>query len=71
MFDKDGDGTITSKELGLVMKNLGQNPSEAELQALIKAVDSNSKYSSLNHSRTTTLNIVIDSGSNMAKLDLN
>merc|ERR1719478_1281454 len=38
-FDKDGDGTISSKELGTVMKNLGQNPSPIELQEMIKQVD--------------------------------
>jgi calmodulin len=28
--DKDGDGQITTKELGTVMRSLGQNPSESE-----------------------------------------
>lgn len=39
LFDRDRDGKITSKELGTVMKNLGQNPSETELEEMIKQVD--------------------------------
>ena len=35
LFDKDNDGTITCKELGTVMRSLGQNPTEAELQVSI------------------------------------
>ena len=39
IFDKDKDGYITTKELGDIMKNLGQTPSEAELQDMINEVD--------------------------------
>ena len=35
----DGDGTITAKELGIVMRSLGQNPTEAELQDMVNEVD--------------------------------
>jgi calmodulin len=39
IFDKDRDGFITIKELGEIMKNLGQTPTDAELQDMINEVD--------------------------------
>merc|ERR1739840_77486 len=39
LFDKDGDGTITTKELGTVMRSLGQNPKEEELTDMINEID--------------------------------
>ncbi|OSX80716.1 hypothetical protein BU14_0033s0060 [Porphyra umbilicalis] len=39
LFDKDGDGSITASELGVVMKGMGQNPTDTELQQMINEVD--------------------------------
>eukprot|EP00095_Tigriopus_kingsejongensis_P000707 maker-scaffold58_size443543-snap-gene-3.23 protein:Tk00707 transcript:maker-scaffold58_size443543-snap-gene-3.23-mRNA-1 annotation:"Calmodulin" len=38
-FDTDHDGVINSKELGQVLKSLGVNPTEAELQDMVNEVD--------------------------------
>lgn len=39
LFDEDGAGTNTTKELGTVTRSLGQNPIEAEFQGMIDEVD--------------------------------
>ena len=39
MFDKDGDGQITAKELVNVMKILGKPATFEEAKAMIKQVD--------------------------------
>merc|ERR1719220_2794568 len=38
-FDTDHDGVINSKELGAVMRKIGQNPTEAELADMVNEVD--------------------------------
>ena len=39
MFDKDGDGTISSSELKTVMKTAGLHPSDGDVTKLIKVCD--------------------------------
>ena len=39
LFDRDGDGSITVEEIGIVMKSLGQHPTKHELAEMIKEVD--------------------------------
>ena len=39
MFDKDGGGTISIKELASVMRTFGENPKQAELKKMFDMVD--------------------------------
>ena len=43
LFDKNGDGTVSTNELGTIMRSLGQTPTEAELRDIIANVDKNGK----------------------------
>jgi len=45
LFDKDGDGTITLKELTSVMASLGQDPTDEELRQMIREVDNDNSGS--------------------------
>ena len=36
---QDGNGSISSKELGIAMRDLGQNPTEQELLDMVNEVD--------------------------------
>ncbi|GLC42588.1 hypothetical protein PLESTB_001116600 [Pleodorina starrii] len=39
LFDSDGDGFITTKELGTVLRALGKSPTEAEIKTIVKDID--------------------------------
>ncbi|MCO5571742.1 hypothetical protein L7F22_038028 [Adiantum nelumboides] len=43
LFDTSRNGSIASKDLGTVMRSLGQNPTEAELQDMTRDVDPHAK----------------------------
>jgi len=41
MFDTDGDGSISVKELGKVVRSLGHNPTDTEIMSIISKADLN------------------------------
>ena len=53
-FDRDGGGTITSIELGQVMRTFGWNPSESDLQVGVCTLYSHGLFLSARHSRDFT-----------------
>ena len=44
MFDKDGDGTITTKELGTVMRSLGKSLSKLQMLGDLRAMWEKGKW---------------------------
>jgi len=60
LFDKDLDGRITATELGIVMRSLGQRPTEAELKNMVTMVDQDG-ISAFLLSANTILNTPISS----------
>ena len=38
MFDKDGDGTISVEELTIVLRSIGQNPTNEQVEEIIAEV---------------------------------
>ena len=44
LFDAKGNGSISEQDLGVVMRSLGQNPTEKEIETMIKEVDVDGRY---------------------------
>lgn len=44
LYDRDGDGKISCQELGTVIRSLGQNPTEAEVDEIIRNVIRNQSF---------------------------
>ena len=64
MFDTDGGGDISTKELGQVMRMLGQNPTREELDEIIEEVDEDGEpqkkyrfYQIATHQRTVCITL--------------
>ena len=48
-FDKDKDGYISCKELGFVMRTLGQNPTDSEIKDIINEADADGRSKYMQH----------------------
>jgi len=44
LFDKNNDGKIDCQELGTVVRSLGQNPTEAEIQQVVQQMIRNNAF---------------------------
>jgi len=44
LFDKNGNGSICKEELGSLLRAVGENPSQREIDFFIKSCDKNSMY---------------------------
>lgn len=47
LFDKDEDGVLSFPELGVVMKSLGQRPSEKKLLTMVRSVSEDKLYDTI------------------------
>lgn len=47
MYDKDHDGILSVQKLGAVLRALGHNPTEIEIQEMIDEIDSEGTYINL------------------------
>jgi len=47
LFDKDEDGVLSFSELGVVMKSLGQRPSEKKLLTMVRSVSEDKLYDTI------------------------
>lgn len=56
LFDHDGSGFITTDEIGVVMRRLGQNPSPKELEAMVRDVDADGELRKRNSKPIKFLN---------------
>lgn len=44
MYDKDHDGILSVQKLGAVLRALGHNPTEIEIQEMIDEIDSEGTF---------------------------
>lgn len=44
MFDRDGSGTISTSEFGTVIRGIGFNPTDEEIETAVKEFDLDRKF---------------------------